>query len=150
MSSRTIEVRRLRPGGAAIGVRTIQLLKASEGYPTPTPEYFKAFLSKAENVFVVAIDGEPVGYAVGYLLDRIDRGQRMMVFYEIGVAESRRREGVGRRQEEYVVDIRRREHDDPDSEHRKDGRVDHGRSYFEYRLGTTNMLSTAPKQASNP
>ena len=44
-------------------------------------------------------------------------------------------------QEEYVVDIRRREHDDPDSEHRKNRRVDHGRPYFKYRLGTTNMLS---------
>ena len=68
MSSRTIEVRRLQPGGAAIGVRAIQRLKAQEGYPTRTPQYFQAFLSKAENVFVVAIDSEPVRYAVGCLL----------------------------------------------------------------------------------
>jgi aminoglycoside 3-N-acetyltransferase I len=92
-----MEVRCLRPGEAGIGVRTIQQLKGPEGYPTPTAEYLETFLSRRENVFVVAIDTGPVGYAVGYLLDRIDRDQRMMFFYEIGVAESRRREGIGRR-----------------------------------------------------
>ena len=92
-----MEVRRLRPGESGIGVRTIQLLKAPDGYPVPSAEYFDTFLSRPENVFVVAIDREPVGYAVGYLLDRIDRDQRTMFFYEIGVVTSRRREGVGRR-----------------------------------------------------
>jgi ribosomal protein S18 acetylase RimI-like enzyme len=91
-----MDIRRLEPGESGIGVRTIQQLKAPDGYPTPTAEYFEAFLSRRENVFVVAIDTEPVGYAVAYLLDRIDRDQRMMFFYEIGVAEPRRREGIGR------------------------------------------------------
>jgi ribosomal protein S18 acetylase RimI-like enzyme len=92
-----MEVRRLRTGESAIGVEAIQRLKAPDGYPMPTAEYFETFLSRAGNVFVVAIDPEPIGYAVGYLLDRIDRDQRMLFFYEIGVAPSRRREGVGRR-----------------------------------------------------
>ena len=42
-------------------------------------------------------DGVPVGYLLAYLLDRVDRDQHMMFFYEIGVAESQRRQGVGKR-----------------------------------------------------
>jgi ribosomal protein S18 acetylase RimI-like enzyme len=92
-----MEIRRLRPGESAIGIEAIRRLKAPDGYPTPTADYFETFLSRAQNVFVVAIDAQPIGYAVGYLLDRIDRDQPMMFFYEIGVAPSRRREGIGRR-----------------------------------------------------
>ena len=93
-----MDIRRLRPGDAKIGVETLRHLKAPDGYPTPTEPYFETFLSKPENVFVVALDDTvPVGYVVAYLLDRIDRDQRMMFFYEIGVAESHRRRGIGRR-----------------------------------------------------
>ena len=42
-------------------------------------------------------DGVPVGFLLAYLLDRVDRDQQMMFFYEIGVAESHRRRGVGKR-----------------------------------------------------
>lgn len=41
-------------------------------------------------------DTEPVGYVVAYLLDRTYRDQRMMFIYQIGVAESHRRRGIGR------------------------------------------------------
>jgi ribosomal protein S18 acetylase RimI-like enzyme len=45
---------------------------------------------------LVAVEADaPVGYVVAYLLDRVDRAQRMMFFYEIGVAESHRRRGIG-------------------------------------------------------
>ena len=98
MSTGAIEVRRLRPGESKTGVDTIRRLKAPDGYPTPTETYFETFLCKPENVFIVAVDDAlPVGYVVAYLLDRIDRDQRMMFFYEIGVAQSYRRRGVGRR-----------------------------------------------------
>jgi ribosomal protein S18 acetylase RimI-like enzyme len=93
-----MEVRRLQSGGSRIGVDAIRRLKAPDGYPTPTDTYLEAFLSRPENVFIVAVDDTvPVGYIVAYLLDRIDRDQRMMFFYEIGVAESYRRRGIGRR-----------------------------------------------------
>lgn len=87
----------------------MRLLKAPDGYPTPSTEYFTTFLSKPENVFIVAVDQEPVGFAVGYLLDRIDRDQRMMFFYEIGVASSRRREGIGVRLVEELKSVCRAE-----------------------------------------
>src|SRR5688500_16595266 len=92
----TMEIRRLLPGESAIGLEAIQRLKAPDGYPTPAADYVETLLSRTQNVFVVAIDREPIGYALGYLLDRVDRDQRMMFFYEIGVAPSRRREGIGR------------------------------------------------------
>ncbi len=92
-----MEVRRLRSGESKVGVETIRRLKSPDGYPTPTERCFETFLSKPENVFIVAVDdAAPVGYAVAYLLDRIDRDQRMMFFYEIGVSESHRRRGIGR------------------------------------------------------
>jgi GNAT superfamily N-acetyltransferase len=58
---------------------------------------------------VLAIDEVPVGFAVGYMLDRIDRDQPMMFFYEIGVAESRRQEGIGRQLIEVLKGICRDE-----------------------------------------
>ncbi len=90
-------VRRLGPGEAAIGVEAIQLLRAPEGYPVPSAQYFSSLLSRPENVFLVAMeDGVPAGYIVAYLLDRIDRDQQMMLLYEIGVGEWHRRRGVGK------------------------------------------------------
>lgn len=36
------------------------------------------------------------GFALGYLLDRIDRAQPMLCFYEIVVSRHHRRTGIGR------------------------------------------------------
>jgi len=94
----SVIVRRLGPGDAVLGAESVRLLKAPDGYPIPSVADLTAFLSRADNVLVVAVDGgAPVGYLVAYLLDRIDREQKMMFFYEIGVAESHRRRGVGTR-----------------------------------------------------
>lgn len=93
-----VTVRRLAPDDSQLGVEAIRLLKAPDGYPVPSTAYLSDFLSRPENVFIVALHGGvPVGYIVAYLLDRIDRNQQMMFFYEIGVAESHRRRGVGKR-----------------------------------------------------
>jgi ribosomal protein S18 acetylase RimI-like enzyme len=101
----------LRPGESQLGVETIRRLKAPDGYPTPTDSYFETFLCKPENVFIVAADDTvPVGYVVAHLLDRIDRDQRMMFFYEIGVQESYRRRGIGRRMIDLLKLVCREEH----------------------------------------
>jgi ribosomal protein S18 acetylase RimI-like enzyme len=93
-----VDVRRLGTDESNLGVRAIHLLKVPDGYPTPTVETLARFLSRPENVLIVATDdGTPVGYIVAYLLDRVDRDQQMMFFYEIGVAESHRRRGIGTR-----------------------------------------------------
>jgi aminoglycoside 3-N-acetyltransferase I len=81
-----------------LGADAIRLLKAPDGYPTPSAAYLSTFLSRAENVLIVALQNDqPVGYIVAYLLDRVDRDQRMMFLYEIGVAESHRRRGFGKK-----------------------------------------------------
>ena len=91
-----VAVRRLGPDDALLGVNAIQRLKAPDGYPTPSAAYLSRFLSRPENVLIVAIDsGVPVGYMVAYLLDRVDRDQQMMFFYEIEVTPSHRRRGIG-------------------------------------------------------
>lgn len=92
-----MNVRRLGPAEAAIGVEAIRLLKAPDGYPIPSTDYVSRLLSRHQNVFLVAIEEEkPVGYIVACLFDRIDRDQKMMFLYEIGVVDSHRRRGVGK------------------------------------------------------
>ena len=91
----SVEARRLGPDDTLLGVDAIRQLKALDGYPTPSAEELSTFLSRADNVLIVAtIAGVPVGYVVAYLLDRVDCDQRMMFFYEIGVAEAHRRLGA--------------------------------------------------------
>jgi GNAT superfamily N-acetyltransferase len=93
-----VDVRRFGPHDCHLGVSAIRLLKAPDGYLVPSAEYLAAFLSRPDNVLIVALEGgEPVGYLVAYLLDRLDRNQQMMFFYEIQVAESNRRRGIGKR-----------------------------------------------------
>jgi len=92
-----MEFRRLGVADCELGVNAVRLLKSSDGYPTPSADDMVRFLSCRANVLIVAIDhGEPVGYIVAYLLDRIDRNRRMMFFYEVGVAEAHRRRGIGK------------------------------------------------------
>jgi ribosomal protein S18 acetylase RimI-like enzyme len=91
-------VSRLGPDDAALAVETVRLLKAPDGYPIPSVAQLSSFLSREENVLIAAVDGGvPVGFVVAYLLDRIDREEPMMLFYEVGVAASHRRRGVGTR-----------------------------------------------------
>ena len=91
-----MEVRRLRTHEAHLGLDALRLLKGPDGYPMPSVEYLSRFLTRSDNVLIVAIDGDqPVGYLVAYLLDRVDRDQQMMFFYEISVAETHHRRGVG-------------------------------------------------------
>jgi aminoglycoside 3-N-acetyltransferase I len=92
-----LHIRRLGPDDRAIGVDAIARLKAPDGYPAPSIAWMTTFLSRPDNVLIVASEnGLPVGFVVAYLLDRVDREQQMMFFYEIGVAAAHRRRGIGR------------------------------------------------------
>ena len=91
-----MDTRRLGPEDYMAAVDAIARLKGPDGYPTPSTQYMQKFLSRTDNVLIVATDERiPVGYIVAYLLDRVDRDQQMMFLYEIGVAESHRRQGIG-------------------------------------------------------
>jgi ribosomal protein S18 acetylase RimI-like enzyme len=93
-----VNIRRLGPDASRIAADAIRLLKAADGDPVPSPEYLARFLSRPENVLIVGCEGDvPVGYLIAYLLDRVDRQQPMMFFYEIGVAEAHRRRKIATR-----------------------------------------------------
>ena len=93
-----MNVRRLEVGDAALACETIATLKITDNnlLPNLSKDYLRRFLARPENYLIVATeDYKPIGYLVAYLLDRADRDQAMMFFYEISVAESHHRLGVG-------------------------------------------------------
>jgi ribosomal protein S18 acetylase RimI-like enzyme len=93
----SLHVRRLGPEDCAVGVDAIARIKTPDGYPAPSIAWMTTFLSRPGNVLIVATeDGVPIGFVVAYLLDRVDREQQMMFFYEIGVEAAHRRRGIGR------------------------------------------------------
>jgi aminoglycoside 3-N-acetyltransferase I len=93
-----MDIRRLDRGDESLAYKAIAALKITESRlrHNLTTDYLHHFLTRPENYLIPATEeGEPVGYLVAYLLDRIDREQAMMFFYEISVAESHRRRGAG-------------------------------------------------------
>ena len=101
-SERNIEILRLGRDDGDLALEAFSQLKSGDwegqgGKPESlTANYLAKFLRYDDHVFIVAIkDAEPVGYLLAYELARVDRDQTMMFFYEIGVAESHRRQGVG-------------------------------------------------------
>ncbi len=95
----SIALRRLDPGDAELALRAARELKITDPVlrDALTLEHARTFLENADNVLLVATDGDrPIGFLLAYCLDRIDRDRPMMLFYEIEVASSHRRRGVGR------------------------------------------------------
>jgi GNAT superfamily N-acetyltransferase len=93
-----ILVRSLQITEAELAATAVRLLKG----PPPRDargigeQGMRRFLASPRNIFVAATDGaQPVGYAVAYELARIDRRASMILLYEIAVAETRRRQGIG-------------------------------------------------------
>lgn len=57
----------------------------------------QAWLANPAHILVTAsADGVPIGFALGYLLDRVDGPRPMLFFYEIEVASECRRRGIGK------------------------------------------------------
>lgn len=93
-----MKVYRLASQDCQLGQHAVRLLKASDDSAVPSAEHMSRWLSRPENVFIVAQDGDvPIGYVIAYRLDRIDRSEPMMLLYEIELTESYRRLGIGRR-----------------------------------------------------
>jgi ribosomal protein S18 acetylase RimI-like enzyme len=83
-------IRRLRPGDDDI-------LRALEpAYEQPIPAGGEILADERVHVLAAFEGDEPVGYALLYVLPRID-GRRMVFLYDVGVAEPFRRRGVGRK-----------------------------------------------------
>lgn len=94
-----IKVKRLSPGDEELAQRAINIVKPAEerNHTDVTVDYMRKFLRQVNNVLVVAGEqGRPVGFALAYKLDRVDRDQAMMLFYEIAVLKSHQRHGIAR------------------------------------------------------
>lgn len=92
-----MKITRLNESDAAVAHSTIATLKITDSTlrRNLNRDYLQRFLSRPENYLIVATEGDkPIGYLVAYLLDRVDREQTMMFFYEISVAEEHQRRGA--------------------------------------------------------
>jgi ribosomal protein S18 acetylase RimI-like enzyme len=99
--SNPMKVRRLVTSDADLAAQTIRTLKweaESTDVSSLDSAGLKSWLGNPSNVLISAIteSGIGVGFALGYLLNRIDRSQPMLCFYEIVVASDHRRHGIGR------------------------------------------------------
>lgn len=92
-------VRRLMPGDENIACSVINTVKpeAERGGNSPDAAFMMRFLSTPTNYTVAACDGDvPLGYALAYLLPRVDRCKNMLYLHEVGVDEHARGTGVGK------------------------------------------------------
>ncbi len=98
--STPITVRRLVPGDERLACTTVNALRLeAEGESHRVDvEYIGRFLRGENNYLIVAYEGDsPLGYALAYRLQRFDMDKSMMYIYDVGVAENRRREGIGKK-----------------------------------------------------
>jgi ribosomal protein S18 acetylase RimI-like enzyme len=94
---RDVHITRLGTKDLDLALRAIRTLKMPLSHAALSDEYFKKLLSRAENILIVADQEDvPIGFLLAYLLDRVDRDQRMVCLYEVEVSEPDRRRGVGR------------------------------------------------------
>jgi ribosomal protein S18 acetylase RimI-like enzyme len=94
-----IEVKRLKSQDAELAQRTINSLKPAKerNCKDVTTDYMRTFLGEDKNILILGLeDNSPAGFALAYLLDRVDRNQAMMLFYEIVVSDHHRAHGIGK------------------------------------------------------
>lgn len=84
-------IRRLAPGDEDV------LAALEEAYERPIPRALESELlhDPRAHLLVAELAGSPVGYALVYVLPRLD-ARRMAFLYDIGVAKPHRRRGIGR------------------------------------------------------
>jgi aminoglycoside 3-N-acetyltransferase I len=94
-----VRVRRLRPGEEAVVLAARSLFD----HP-PLRSAVRTYLGDRANVvFLAEENGRAVGFLRGTALRQVDTRRRQMFLYEIAVARSSRRQGIGRRLIEALV-----------------------------------------------
>lgn len=88
-----LEIKRLGPDAQSLAEETIRNLKLIDPVRGQLEfSYLHSFLAKHENFLIVALEEDrPIGFLIAYLMDRVDRDQRMMLLYEISVDSNHRR-----------------------------------------------------------
>jgi len=103
-------VRRLMPSDAERMAIAVRQLKPEVQHLPQTPRACQAFLDDVRSAFFLAeANAEPVGYAVAYILPRVDRASSMVLLYEVEVHSQHRQQGVGRRLVQAVKQLACRE-----------------------------------------
>ena len=96
----SIHIRRLSTEDTRLAQNTIRRVKQQDQLLKETAQQnldMTAWLENERNILIVASDEDvPVGFALGYLLDRVDTKHQMLFFYEIEVVATHRRRGIGR------------------------------------------------------
>lgn len=88
-----MKIKRLGTEDAIIACEISALFKSKHA----GQEYMRRFLSNDSNYFLVAFEKEkPVGFILGYRLERVDTLQPMMFLYEIEVLEPYRKKGIAK------------------------------------------------------
>ncbi len=109
-----IVVRRLTPADACLASQAIRTLKSGRRHVEAKaldPNGMARWLANPANVLIVACENHNcVGFALGYLLDRIDEPRPMVCFYEIVVAPDCRKLGIGRQLVEEMKQVARISH----------------------------------------
>jgi ribosomal protein S18 acetylase RimI-like enzyme len=88
VSPRDIEIRSLRPGDESV----VRELATYDGSGDP-----QALLADPRTLMLVALDGEqPVGFVLAHELPRRHGDRSKLFVYEVDVAESHQRRGIGK------------------------------------------------------
>lgn len=96
MDADGVLIRRLGQADQALARHAVETLKL--GSKLPEPDFLSGLLSRQDSLLLVATEqAQPIGFLIAYALPRIDRPAPMMLLYEIEVAESHQRLGIGRR-----------------------------------------------------
>ena len=95
-----MNIRRLHVGSEEEAIAAVHVLKPEaerQGHDASI-EHMRRLLESVDNYLIVAdIDGTPAGFLIAYRVPQIDRDSFMIYLYEIAVAESFQRRGLGRR-----------------------------------------------------
>ncbi|HEX3265405.1 MAG TPA: GNAT family N-acetyltransferase [Candidatus Limnocylindrales bacterium] len=102
MTGAGFEVRRLTVADVAVVVRAAALFDHSPR----RPETRRFLASEDHHLLMAFVGSEPVGFVSGYELVHPDKAVEMFL-YELSVAESARRRGVGRALVEALADVAR-------------------------------------------
>ncbi|MBU1049520.1 GNAT family N-acetyltransferase [Candidatus Bipolaricaulota bacterium] len=96
-----INIRRLEHSDSDLGSQTIRTVKHADPLDETTSftqDNMKQWLENPSHVLIVASqDQVGIGFALGYLLNRIDPPRPMLCFYELEVAPAYRGRGIGKR-----------------------------------------------------
>jgi ribosomal protein S18 acetylase RimI-like enzyme len=104
-------VKRLGPGDEQMGCDVINGGRFECRTGTHVDNAFmERFLADNHNYLVAAIEGDtPIGFVLGYSMQRVDHEASMLYVHEVSVSEHRRREGIGTALMRRVLEICREE-----------------------------------------